>query len=80
MCMPKMKTPVKPEPVAQALQTNKNAKVDIGPKKRKIAGKKIKKGNSRQRLVADNSNPAGINTASKGVGVYTGGGGGGAYS
>ena len=63
MCMPKMKTPDKPEPVAQALQTNKNAKV-----------------NSRQRLVADNSNPAGINTASKGVGVYTGGGGGGAYS
>lgn len=77
MCMPKPKTPKVPEPVAQVEQPNKNAQVDIGPKKREIAGKKIKKGNARKRLVVgDNSSPAGINTASKGVGVYTGGGGG----
>jgi hypothetical protein len=75
--MPRQKTPKKMEPVAQVDQPNKMAKVDIGPKKREIAGKKIKKGNARKRLVvADNSSPAGINPASKGVGVYTGGGGG----
>lgn len=77
MCLPKTKMPKKLEPVAQVEQPNKNAQVDIGPKKREIAGKKIKKGNARKRLVvADNSSPAGINPASKGVGVYTGGGGG----
>ena len=76
MCMPSQKTPKKMEPVAQVDQPNKMAKVDIGPKKREIAGKKIKKGNARKRLVvADTSSPAGINPASKGVGVYTGGGG-----
>jgi hypothetical protein len=74
--MPKMKTPKVLEPVAQALQTNKNAQVDLGPKKRQLAGKKIKKGNARKRMIVSDSTPAGINTASKGVGVYTGGGGG----
>jgi hypothetical protein len=80
MCMPSMKTPKRPEPVAQVLQPNKNAQVDVGPKKRKLAGKRIKRGNARSRLkIDDQSSPAGVNTATKGVGVYTGGGGG-AYS